>query len=97
MKLVYFQEFKDELDEAADWYNNQVQGLGSAFAAAVAAAIEHIQRMPLAAPPYGQRYRRKQVRRFPYAVIYEARDFEIVIIALPHDRQRPGYWTSRLP
>jgi hypothetical protein len=97
MKLVYFEEFKEELDSAVLWYNSQVQGLGNTFAAAVAAAIDHIQRMPLAAPPFGQRYRRKQVKKFPYAVIYEVRDFELVIIALPHDRQRPGYWIARLP
>lgn len=45
MKLVYFEEFKEEFDHAVDWYNSQVQGLGNAFAAAVATAIEHIQRI----------------------------------------------------
>ena len=97
MNLVYFDEFKEELDDAVAWYNSRSSGLGNQFAAAVEATIKGIQRMPLAAPSCGFKYRRKQVRKFPYAVIYEARDFNIVIIALPHDRQRPGYWIGRLP
>ena len=40
--------------------------------------------------------RRLGVRRFPYHVIYlETRD-ELRILAVAHDRRRPGYWRSRL-
>ncbi|MBI3461482.1 MAG: type II toxin-antitoxin system RelE/ParE family toxin [Planctomycetes bacterium] len=33
--------------------------------------------------------------RFPYRIIYEVRSDEIVILAIAHNRRRPGYWSRR--
>ena len=41
--------------------------------------------------------RRVRVRRFPYQVVYVTLDDDIVVIAVAHDRRRPGYWASRKP
>jgi hypothetical protein len=36
------------------------------------------------------------VKRFPYHVIYLEKQNDIRILAIAHDRRKPGYWKSRL-
>jgi len=56
---------------------------------------------PLRFPIYeGKRlsrpFRRALVPRFPYIVVFEAREEEIVIVAVAHASRDPGYWEHRL-
>ena len=37
------------------------------------------------------------MQRYPYSLVYIVRDPKIVIIAVAHQRRRPGYWLSRTP
>ena len=39
--------------------------------------------------------RRLLLRRFPYNVVYEIGPEEVRVIALAHQRRRPGYWVGR--
>jgi hypothetical protein len=34
-------------------------------------------------------------RRFPFSVIYAHEEATIVIVAVAHQRRRPGYWRER--
>ena len=36
------------------------------------------------------------VTRFPYHVVYLEVNDEIRILAVAHDRRKPGYWKTRL-
>jgi hypothetical protein len=36
------------------------------------------------------------VHRFPYAVLYRPDPDEIVVVAVMHQRRRPGYWLGRM-
>jgi hypothetical protein len=40
--------------------------------------------------------RRAVIRRFPYAVLYEEKDAEIVVYAVFDCRQHPSKWRERL-
>ena len=40
--------------------------------------------------------RRLAVTRFPYHVVYLETDAQLRILAIAHDRRRPGYWKARL-
>jgi hypothetical protein len=35
------------------------------------------------------------VRRFPYAVVYDVLPDAVIIIAVAHQRRKPGYWIRR--
>lgn len=37
-----------------------------------------------------------EVRRLPYHVVYLETAEELRILAVAHDRRRPGYWQTRL-
>jgi hypothetical protein len=35
------------------------------------------------------------VARFPYSIVYKQDPDKIVIVAIAHQRRRPGYWQRR--
>lgn len=41
--------------------------------------------------------RRQLLKKFPYAVVYLELDAEIVIVAIAHGHEKPGYWRDRPP
>jgi toxin ParE1/3/4 len=90
----------DEFREAVEFYERKVEGLGSEYAAEVADAFDEIAEAPERWPSVfstedGAIVRRHILRRFPVAVFYERRGVDLIILAVAHQRQRPGYWRKR--
>jgi toxin ParE1/3/4 len=94
-------EAHEELWAAISWYEQQRVGLGREFLAAVDRTYDQIDESPRTWPlapgiPEHLGVRRQLVRRFPYAIYFlELRD-ETRVLAIAHDRRRPGYWRRRL-
>jgi len=40
--------------------------------------------------------RKRTVTRFPYSVVYSARDGGIYVSAVAHNSRRPFYWRDRI-
>ena len=40
--------------------------------------------------------RRYALARFPYTIIYRAKNGEVQILSVAHKRRRPDYWAGRL-
>ncbi|MGH8280813.1 MAG: type II toxin-antitoxin system RelE/ParE family toxin [Gammaproteobacteria bacterium] len=97
MKLRFLQPASTELTESVAYYEEQLAGLGEIFEQEVSAALSRIQRYPHAWHPLSHRARVFRLKQFPFGVIYEARENEILIVAIAHQHRRPGYWESRLP
>ena len=87
--------------EAARWYETHRAGLGTDFLDAVDAEVGRIAETPrIGAPVPGvsdETIRRRPVRRFPYHVVYVELPDRLQVLAIAHDRRRPGYWVGRLP
>jgi len=97
--------FEDEADAeyrlAGRWYEERREHLGIEFFDAVDATIDQILEVPQAGAriprlPSEFPVRRRAVRRFPYHVVYIETPSEIRILAVVHDRRKPGYWQARL-
>lgn len=97
--------FEDEADaeyrQAGRWYETRRVGLGVEFFDAVDAALHQIVDFPRAGAPVPRvprhlPVRRLAVRRFPYHVIYLETPDALRILAIAHDRRKPGYWKNRL-
>lgn len=86
---------REELNEAASFYEARVSGLGTAFLDDVERAIEMLCENPGMGAAAGRNFRKLHVRRFPYSVIYALHNEEVVIVAIAHQRKRPGYWRRR--
>jgi len=84
-----------ELQEAALFYETRVDGLGKSFAAEVERTISLVRQFPEAGTPDARDCRRVVVARFPYSVVYRQMRDGIVIVAVAHQRRRPGYWRRR--
>lgn len=97
--------FEDEADaeyrEAGRWYDAKQRGLGIQFFDEVDAASRRVLEFPRAGmrvprTPHDLAVRRLAVTRFPYHVIYLEPTHELRILAIAHDRRKPGYWKKRL-
>ena len=70
-KRVSFHELAEiELNDATIFFENEQEGLGFRFLAAMQAAVTHIQEHPQASPIIIEDIRRKVVRRFSYNIIF---------------------------
>ena len=79
-----------------EYYEAQKPGLGLELFEEVWAAIERIEQYPEAWQPVSPRTRRCQTNRFPYGVIYQIRENEILIVAVAHLHRKPSYWQNRI-
>lgn len=70
-------------------------GLGKSFAAEVESTISLIRQFPEAGVLVGTTQRRVVVARFPYSVVYRQYPDLVVVVAVAHQRRRPGYWRRR--
>ena len=86
---------RDELNEAASFFEGRVSGLGAAFLDDVDRSIEMLRESPRIGAAVGRTVRKLLLRRFPYSIIYALRGEEVVIVAVAHQRKRPGYWRRR--
>ena len=97
--------FDDEADVeyrlAGRWYEARREHLGIEFLDAVDATIDQIVAMPRTGSlvrrlPTDLPVRRRAVTRFPYHVVYLEMATHVRILAIAHDRRKPGYWKVRV-
>lgn len=93
-------EAASELYAAATWYDEQRPGLGEAFIDAVETALGLLAEWPSSGMPIpgmasGLDIRRIPVARFPYHLPYVAMEDHLRVLAVAHDRRRPGFWAPR--
>jgi len=96
VKLVIVPFALAELHDAAAFYAARANvELGLAFIT----EFERTAKLVLENPTLGAIYRGKQrrylFRRFPYSIIYQVTADELRVIAVAHQRRRPGYWSKR--
>jgi toxin ParE1/3/4 len=94
-------EAKEELAAAASWYEERREGLGVELLAEVDALFTAIARNPSRFPPYPRvvpdlAVRRASARRFPYAIAFVDLPTGVRVLAVAHERRRPGYWVGRV-
>ena len=88
-------EAVEESRAAFAWYRERNPRAAAQFLFELDQAIESIAAYPDAWPPYLDGTRRKLFRRFPFALVYRMREERLQIIAVAHQRRRPGYWVGR--
>ena len=96
MKINFLEIAQIELDDAIEYYNYESHGLGDAFLTEVLNALDRIGEFPEAWHPCSKRTRRCQTRRFPYGIIYQVREDEILVVAVANLHREPDYWIDRI-
>ncbi len=100
MKLRTLAAAETEITQAHDYLDAKLRSLGGRFLDDLTATFSEISRQPLrfqkleTLPP-DQPYRRALLSVFRYAVVFEIRSDEILIVAVCHTSREPNYWLSR--
>ncbi len=94
-RLIIRPEAETDIQEAFDWYERHVPGLGAEFLAALDAAMSTILSHPFQHPVIYRNARRALTCRFPYQVFFVMADEIIVVIAVSHGARDPQRWQNR--
>ena len=85
-----------ELDDAFQYYENELCGLGSKFIDSFRHAINRIISHPSAWICIHDNVRKCRLDKFPFDIIYAIEEEFIIIIAISHHHRKPYYWIDRL-
>ena len=97
MRVIFHPQARTEQLEAIEWYRQKEgDALGRRFRAGIIACIEEFASQPSLFPQTLGGCRRAPVTKFPYQVIFKVRPGLIEVLALAHNRRRPGYWLHRI-
>lgn len=96
MRVTFVAEAERELIEGARFYADQSGNeLGLAFIAEFERCVGLLRLQPKLGAQWRGANRRMPLRRFPYSVIYALLVDEVRILAIAHQRRKPGYWRDR--
>jgi plasmid stabilization system protein ParE len=93
--LVFHRLAEAELNGAAQYYEDESEGLGSAFLAAVESCTNSIVDFPELGVVIRNEIRRRLVPGFPYVVLYRIVGQDVRVLAVANSKQRPFYWSDR--
>ena len=98
MKLVLFhEEAEAELDAAVDYYEQIREGLGVDLQNQVEHAIGLIRQNPHLFPQHNPLGIQKcLLKRFPYTIFFLEFNQYIWVVAVTHQKRKPGYWKNRV-
>ena len=68
--IIFIPEAREEMNEAARYYESQASGLGIDYLLEVERAVASITASPETWPKLEDELRRRLVRRFPFGVLY---------------------------
>jgi toxin ParE1/3/4 len=85
-----------DLNDAAAFYTERANNeLGFSLISEFERAIGMLSSNPELGATWRGSVRRLPLRRFPYSLVYQIKAQELRVIALAHQRRRPGYWKDR--
>jgi len=95
MTFEFHPKARTEFIAAIAYYEESSKGVGLRFSREVYAAIDRVVANPHSWPQITENTRRCLTRRFPYSVVYEIRESDVLIIAVAHFSREPVYWGDR--
>ncbi|AZB31623.1 type II toxin-antitoxin system RelE/ParE family toxin [Chryseobacterium balustinum] len=88
-KLILKPEAENDLGEAIEYYQSKRKGLGLKFLKCVQKFFDRITKNPLHYPLKSNQFREAYIQKFPYIIIYEIIDNEIVVFSVFNTYQNP--------
>jgi toxin ParE1/3/4 len=97
LKIRFVNGAVSELRRATRYYETASPGLGAKFSNEIDATLLRAQSNPRAGTPLVGGRRRLNVKGFPYSLIVDVWEpgQTVFIIAVAHQKRRPGYWRAR--
>jgi plasmid stabilization system protein ParE len=95
MRVSFHPEAFREVEEAQSWYENRSYLAAAGFLHELSIALRRVADAPHRYPVALHGTRRILMERFPFSVVFRSTDDQVVVVAIAHQKRRPGYWTSR--
>lgn len=96
MKISLNAQAELELVEGALYYAQKANSdVAQAFISEFDRSAKLLGEHPKIGATWHGSIRRLPFRRFPYSIVYYLRESEVRILAVAHQRRRPGFWKGR--
>ena len=96
MHLEFFEEAAAEIEQDRAWYRNRSETAEAGFLRELDHGVQQVTDAPAQWPRYLAGTRRYLFPTYPYSFVYFVEDDVIRVVAVAHDKRRPGYWRKRL-
>lgn len=95
-KAVILPFAKQDIQDAATWYNDKQKGLGKRFTQQVKDKVKFIREYPKAVAIRYDNVRATTLKSFPYMIHYTVDDEQqkVIIYAVLHTRRNPSFWKN---
>lgn len=86
----------EELVAGAVHYAKEASArIAERFIAEFERSVQLMQEFPDIGAPWREPIRRLPIRRFPYSIVYYHSGEVLRILAIAHQKRKPGYWRGR--
>ena len=89
-KLIVSEAAILQLEESCLFYERKKKGLGFELEQEIADVLEIIEKNPLLFPVKFSDLREAVVRRFPFVIVYEIFEKQVVVVSIFHTKQHPS-------
>lgn len=93
IRLVALAE--DELNDAINYYEDQLTGLGLRFLKDIQETLDLLSFTPYGWRLVSKHTRRINTKRFPYLILYVIDGDDIVVTCIAHQHRNPQYYCNR--
>lgn len=96
-KVIILPLAKQDIKEAATWYNNKQAGLGKRFTTDISQKVTLLKQNPLIAANRYQDIKTAVLDIFPFMMHYKVDKLEklVIILAVLHTSRDPDIWSKR--
>lgn len=95
MRVRFHPAAAAEVERAQAWYEERSVLAAAGFLQELTRAIQRIRVAPERYPEAEHGTRRIVLEQYPFTAFYLMRPEEIFVIAVAHQKRRPGYWADR--
>ncbi|MBL7777794.1 MAG: type II toxin-antitoxin system RelE/ParE family toxin [Chitinophagales bacterium] len=94
-RIAFLPQVEQDVQDAYNWYELQLPGLGDDFLLSIDAAVNAIARNPLHYTIEFKNIRKAKARRFPFGIYFLIHQYTITVIAIIHLARHPKTWKTR--
>ena len=95
MEVIFHPLVRRDVEEPLSYYRKISASLADEFRDELRSTIGRAADNPLRFPPAEQGFRRANLKRFPYHVLYEVRPENLRVMLVRHHKRHPDYGLPR--
>lgn len=80
-----------DMQDAYDWYEDQLVNLGEEFLEELHAVLDKLKQRPTQYGFYFDEFRTVRLKRFPYLIVYKIQGAKVFINSIRHIKRKPRF------